>query len=130
MIGRTDTKLIGWILRIAIAGEFFGHGIFGLSGKEEWIGWIIQITAAPTDLATQLLFLIGILDLLIALIVIVKPIRLALLWATLWGFWTALLRPIVGEPIWDFIERWPNWGAPLTLLLILGWPKTWRQWLS
>ena len=47
---------------------------------------------------------------------------------TLWGFWTALIRQIVGEPIWDFVERWANWGAPLALLLLIGWPKNWREW--
>jgi len=44
-----------------------------------------------------------------------------------WGFRTALLRPIVGEPIWDFIERWANWGAPLALLLLIGWPKSFKE---
>ena len=29
----------------------------------------------------------------------------------------------VPDPIWDFVERWANWGAPLALLLLLGWPK-------
>jgi len=36
-----------------------------------------------------------------------------------WGFWTALVRPLVGEPIWDFVERWANWGAPLALYLLM-----------
>jgi len=62
--------------------------------------------------------------------VLVKPIRVALLWAVLWGFWTALLRPIVGESFWDFVERSANWGAPLALLLMLGWPKSLREWFS
>jgi hypothetical protein len=79
-------------------------------------------------LAVKILFFVGLLDMLVALIVLLRPIRLVLLWATFWGFWTALLRPLVGEPIFDFIERWTNWGAPLALLLLLGWPKRWREW--
>ena len=51
-------------------------------------------------------------------VVLGKPVRPVLLWATAWGFWTALVRPFVGEPIWDFIERWANWGAPLALYLL------------
>jgi sorbitol-specific phosphotransferase system component IIC len=78
--------------------------------------------------AGTLLMWIGILDMLVALIVLVKPIRVVLLWAALWGFWTALLRPIVGEPIWDFVERSANWGAPLALLLTTPWPRTLREW--
>ena len=57
-----------------------------------------------------------------------QPIRLALLWMAFWGFWTALIRPIVGMPIWDFVERWANWGAPLALLFMRGWPKDIRSW--
>jgi len=45
--------------------------------------------------------------------------RIPLLWMVFWGFWTALLRPIVGMPIWDFVERWANWGAPLALYFLL-----------
>ena len=67
-------------------------------------------------MAATLLTLVGLLDLLVALIVLVWPIRVAVLWAAFWGFWTALVRPIVGEPIWDFIERWANWGAPLCFI--------------
>lgn len=125
-----NTKLIEWVLRIAVAGEFVGHGVFALQGKKAWIGWISQLTGAGTETAGTLLFLIGAMDLIVALIVLLKPIRAALLWAAFWGFWTALVRPIVGEPIWDFIERWPNWGAPLALLLIIGWPKNWKEWFK
>lgn len=125
-----NSKIIQWILRIAIFGEFVGHGVLALQGKKTWIDWMQQLTGMEIGLATQLLFLIGLLDLLVAVFVLVKPVRLILLWATFWGFWTALLRPIVGEPIWDFVERWPNWGAPLALLFLLGWPKNWREWLK
>ena len=125
-----NNKVIQWVLRIAVAGEFIGHGVFGLGGKKEWLDWISQLTNAPTDLARKLLFLVGLLGLLVALIVLVRPISLVLLWATFWGFWTALLRPIVGEPIWDFVERSANWGAPLTLLLLIGWPKSWKELLK
>lgn len=125
-----NIKLIEWILRIAVAGEFVGHGVFALQGKKAWVGWISQLTGAGAETAGTLLFLIGAMDLFVALIILLKPIRVALLWAAFWGFWTALVRPLVGEPIWDFIERWSNWGAPLALLLIMGWPKTFKEWFK
>ena len=125
-----NNKLIEWILRIAVAGEFVGHGVFALQGKAQWVGWFSKFGVTDTVLATKLLFFVGLLDLLVALIVLLRPIRLVLLWAVLWGFWTALIRPIVGEPIWDFVERWANWGAPLALLILLGWPKNWREWFK
>jgi hypothetical protein len=68
----------------------------------------------------------------VALIVLTRPVRIILLWAVFWGFWTALVRPIVSGftgPSWlDFIERFANWGAPLALLLMLGWPRRVREW--
>lgn len=112
-------KKIEWILRIAVAGEFLGHGVFALQGKQAWIGWFEKLTGVGPDLAAQLLFVVGLMDLAVALIVLFRPVRLVLLWAAFWGFWTALVRPLVGEPIWDFIERWANWGAPLALYYLL-----------
>lgn len=123
-----NTKLIGWILRIAVAGEFIGHGVFALQGKQDWIKWFGNFGVQDPALATQLLFFIGLLDITVALIVLCKPIRAVLLWAVLWGFWTALLRPLVGMPIWDFVERSANWGAPLALLFLDGAPKSFNAW--
>lgn len=125
-----NTKLIEWVLRISVAGEFLGHGVFALQGKETWVGWFSTFGITDVALATKLLFIVGTIDTLLAVLVLVKPIRAALLWMVLWGFWTALLRPIVGEPIWDFVERSANWGAPLALLLLLGWPKTFKEWFK
>lgn len=119
-----------WVLRIAVAGEFFGHGMFAFNGKEQWVGWIQQILSVDSGVALTILTCIGWMDIMVALFVLVKPVRIVLLWAVFWGFWTALLRPIVGEPIWDFVERWANWGAPLALLLLLPWPRGFRQWFS
>lgn len=125
-----NTKVVEWVLKIAVAGEFIGHGVFALQGKKAWIGWIQEFGFSDFEVASRILFLIGLIDLAVALIVLVKPIRIILLWAAFWGFWTALVRPIVGEPIWDFVERWANWGAPLALLLVIGWPKTLKEWLK
>lgn len=112
-------KKITFVLRLAVFGEFLGHGIFALQGKPQWLGWISQITGASDILAAKILLGVGILDILIALIVLIKPLKPILIWAVFWGFWTALVRPLVGEPIWDFVERWANWGAPLALFLLL-----------
>src|SRR3989338_6867902 len=125
-----DTKIVKWVLRIAVAGEFICHGVFALQGKKAWIGWISQLTGAETGAAAIMLTIVGLLGLLGALIVLTRPIRLILLWAAFWGFWTALVRPLVGEPIWDFIERWANSAAPLALLLLIGWPKSWKEWFK
>ncbi len=125
-----NSKLTNWVLRVAVAGEFIGHGVFAIQGKQQWIGWFANFGISDVGLATQLLFFVGLADILAALIILVRPIRAVLLWMAFWGFWTALVRPLVGEPIWDFVERSANWGAPLALLLLIGWPKTLKDWLS
>lgn len=73
-------------MRVAVAGEFFGHGVFALQIKEDWIGWFAKFGVNDPNIATQLLFLVGLLDLTVALIILVRPIRIALLWAVAWGF--------------------------------------------
>ena len=98
-----NLKLIEWVLRIAVAGEFMGHGVFAVLGKQAWIGWVAKFGIADVGLATKLLFLIGVIDIALAILILIKPVRLTLLWMVFWGFWTALLRPIVGEPFWDFV---------------------------
>jgi len=73
------------------------------------------------------MILIGIIDVTVAIFAILAPIRIVLIYGTIWGFLTALARPIAGDPIWDFVERWTNWGAPLALLYIKGLPKNFKD---
>ena len=111
----TNDKKIEWILRIGVAGEFLGHGVFAVLGKADWIKWTVQLTGLDTATATTFMLAVGVADILLAILVLLKPIRPILLWMAFWGFWTALVRPLVGLPIWDFIERFANWAAPLAL---------------
>ena len=104
-----------WLLRVGVAGEFLGHGLLAVGGKADWIGWISNMLKVETSTATTLLLIIGIIDVILALIVLFKPIKSVLLWMAFWGFWTALVRPLVGQSILDFIERFANWAAPLAL---------------
>ena len=114
-----NTKWAEWILRIGVAGEFIGHGAFAIQGKADWVAWFAKFGIGDPVLATQILFLIGLLDFVVATIVLLRPVKSVLLWAAFWGFFTALVRPIVGQPIWDFIERFANWAAPLALYYLI-----------
>jgi len=125
-----NLKIAEWVLRIAVAGEFIGHGVFALQGKKDWIGWFAKFGISDPEIAAQLLFILGIVDIVLAIFILIRPVRVILLWMAFWGFWTALLRPIVGMPVWDFVERWANWGAPLALLLLIGWPKSLKEWFT
>ncbi len=114
----TNEKKLEWILRIGVAGEFLGHGVFAVLGKADWIKWTEQLTGLDTATATTFMLVVGVIDILLAILVLTKPMKPVLLWMAFWGFWTALIRPLVGMPIWDFIERSANWAAPLALFYL------------
>lgn len=109
-----NNKALEWILRIGIAGEFIGHAVFALQGKETWLKYFTPLGISAEG-AAQILPFIGAMDLTLGLLVLIKPMRPLLLWMALWGLITGLARPLGGDPIWDFIERFPNWAAPLAL---------------
>jgi len=104
--------------------------MFALQGKEGWFKYFYPFGITNAETITTLLLLVGIMDIALAILILTRPVRAALLWMAVWGLWTAMIRwPFGPDPIWDFVERSANWGAPLALLLMLGWPKTLRDWL-
>jgi len=113
---------IEWLLRIGVFLTFIGHGFFAISGKTQWLPYL-SVFGFSKIIAFKLLFFIGVIDVIIAFSILFKPFRYVLLWAALWAFSAALMRPIVGEPLWDFVERGSNWIAPLTLFFLLDYKK-------
>lgn len=118
-----------WILRIASAMIFAGHGAYAIGVRADWIRFFHTVRMSTTS-AETLMPLIGALDLALAVVVLVRPVRIALLWMAFWAAWTAILRPLSGDAILELLERGGNWGAPLALLFLKGWPKSPRVWLS
>ena len=125
-----NNKTAEWILRIAVAGEFIGHGAFAVQAKAGWFKYFYALGITGDETIKALLLLVGALDIALAALVLIRPVRIALLWMAFWGLWTALIRWPIGpdEPVWDFVERWANWGAPLALLFLRGWPQIFREW--
>jgi len=109
-----------WVLKIGVFGIFLGHGLYAIQVKMAWIPFLENI-GFSNDQAVQIMPYIGYLDILIAISVLFKPLRAVLLWAIFWAFLTALMRPLTGGSIIDFIERAGNWVTPLALLLLLKW---------
>src|SRR5947207_10742670 len=99
---------ICWLLRLACGLEFIGHGAFGVMTKAAWVPYFGTL-GIPEDWAYRLMPAIGSVDIALGSLVLLKPIRAALLYMTIWGLWTALLRPLSGEPFWETIERAPNY---------------------
>lgn len=125
-----ETSKIEWILRVAMFGEFLGHGVFAWQLKKRFLEMLGAMTGITGSLADTLMKTVGAVDIFVAFLVLVKPIRVVLIWGAFWGFMTAVARPAAGDPIWDFVERWANIGVPLALLYVRGLPKTAKDWLS
>ena len=118
--------LLFWLLRIACFCEFVGHGAFGIITKAAWVPYF-GVVGIPERWAYKLMPVVGSVDIFLGFLVLLKPIRAALLYMAVWGLWTALLRPLAGEPFWETIERAPNYLVPLALLYLRGLPRTWRE---
>ncbi len=120
MVTYSDKSLntIVWILKIGVFGIFFGHGIYAIQIQPSWIPFL-ETVGFSTDFASKIMPYIGYLDVLIAFSILIKPLQFILIWAVLWAFLTALIRPIAGGSILDFIERSGNWATPLALLVIV-----------
>ncbi len=128
-MSRTAGTRIFWLLRLACAAEFIGHGAFGIITKAVWVPYF-GVVGIPEDVAYRLMPVIGTIDISLGILVLLTPVRAALLYMAFWGFMTATIRPIAGEPVWEFLERAPNWGVPLALLYLRGWGTTLRTWLQ
>ena len=116
---KNDNNLyIEYILRIATAFIFAGHGVFALQTHPQWIHYLTTV-GFSIEQARTIMPLIGALDIAVALHILAFPKEYVLIWAVVWTFATATIRPLAGEPIWAFIERGGNWATPLVLILVL-----------
>jgi uncharacterized membrane protein YphA (DoxX/SURF4 family) len=122
---RTEQKL-HYILRMAVAMCFIGHGAFGVITKEIWCNYFAVFGIGKAT-AYMLMPWVGAFDILLGVIMLFFPVRAIALWLVCWGTLTALLRPLSGEPVAEVIERAGNFGAPLALLLLSGSIKNWKQ---
>ena len=110
-------KKIYSTLRIACAMCFIGHGAFGIITKAIWCNYF-GVFDIGHDMAYSLMPYVGVMDISLGLLILVYPLRIVFGWLIIWGTFTAMLRPLSGEPFAEFIERAGNYGAPLALLLL------------
>lgn len=110
---------IHYILRIAVAMCFIGHGAFGIITKEIWCNYF-AVFGIDKATAYTLMPWVGAFDIAMGVIMLFYPLRAIALWLVIWGLFTATLRPLSGEPFAEVIERAGNFGAPLALLILSG----------
>ena len=121
---RSDVAPAFDVLRVGAALCFIGHGAFGFIGKEGWLPYF-AVAGIPPRWAWGLMPWIGAVDVLAGMAVLFAPRRLPLIYMAVWGAWTALLRPLAGESVFEAVERAGNYGVPLALLLLVGLPRSW-----
>jgi len=118
----SELKWVKLILRVGISGTFLGHGILAVGVNIVWLPFFTTIGIGVEE-GKILMPIIGVLDLLISIMVMFRPIKAILIWAIFWTFLTALMRPLSGTDIWPFIERFSFWAAPMALLVLNGLPR-------
>lgn len=112
----TEQKIY-YTLRIACAMCFIGHGSFGIITKEVWCNYF-GVFGIDHNTSYLLMPYVGVMDISMGLLILFYPLRAAFGWLVIWGFITASMRPLSGEPFAEFIERAGNYGAPLALLIL------------
>lgn len=95
---------------------FIGHGVFGVITKQAWCNYF-AVFGIHESLAYQLMPWVGTVDIFLGVIFLFYPLRAIAIWMVGWALFTALLRPLSGEPVAEFVERAGNFGTPFVLLL-------------
>jgi len=119
-----------WLLRIAIASTFIGHGLAAYWLKPGFVDLIVgtidtflgsdwRLAEEREKFALILLPWIGRIDFLLAALILIpfKRLRTVALWMAIWGFVTAVSRVTAfGWERWpDLMIRAANGGIPLLL---------------
>ena len=124
-----STRALWWTLRIAAALCFIGHGAFGILTKESWVPFF-GLVGVSRETAFTLMPVIGIVDIVVGLTVLITPRPAVLLYMVAWAVWTAALRPLTGDAVFEMLERAGNYGVPLAML-VMCWPRSgWRRWFE
>jgi hypothetical protein len=112
-----------WVLRLGAALCFIGHGAFGFITKAAWIPYF-GVVGIPESWAVRLMPVVGAVDVTAGMAVLFAPRGLPLIYMTVWAAWTALLRPLAGESLFETLERAANYGVPFALLMLTTVPRS------
>lgn len=112
---------IAWTLRMTTALLLIGHGGFDFAMQKDWSGYAAAVGIDPAMLASHPLRpFAGWFEGALGLLALAWPGAPLLLFIFAWKLGTEALRPLAGEPIWEFIERGGSYAAPLALAWLYG----------
>ena len=131
--GRFSWKKNALFLKTLVALTFIGHGLFAM-GLHFVPGGFIQMTQNilmfDVDGSRTFLFVVGLLDLLVAVCIFIKPFQLpAMVYMVFWGVLTSLARfvgyyyhapteEVFGVYLFETIWRTSHFLAPLILVMM------------
>lgn len=113
------------LFKLGIALTFLGHGISAVNYHPEFLDYIITFSDEFLDydisykLAKILLFSIGVLDIILALMVFLKSNKVVWGYMAVWGLVVSYWRVIYFAEggVYAFLVRAPFWGIPLFFIL-------------
>lgn len=119
-----QTLALPLILRTGVALCFIGHGCYGILTKAAWLPYF-EVVGIGESTAWLLMPWVGAMDIAIGFLAFIWPCRALFVWATVWTFWTALLRPLAGQGWSELLERAGNYGVPVAILVATGLTGGW-----
>jgi hypothetical protein len=90
--------------------------MFGIRQKVDWLVFYRPL-GIPDSIAVATMPLVGLVDITMGYLALLRPTRAVLMYTAFWGIFTGLLRPFVGMSFFEALERAGNYGPSLALLL-------------
>jgi hypothetical protein len=116
-----------WFLRVGVAAEFIGHGLAGAAHSKAWFPYFKFFGISQSSADHHWFYVTATCDITFAILTLIRPMRVVLMYMAFWGLFTAILRPVTGESVFELVERGANYGMPLAFLLLAGVPMAWRD---
>jgi hypothetical protein len=111
-----DRANAGRVLLWTTATLLFAHGALQAVEQKPMFTAMYAAVGVPASVIS----LIGVGEMLTALLVLIAPVPALLLLIAAWKLATEALFPISGAPVWEFIERGGSYAAPIALVLLSG----------
>ena len=104
------------VLAFAVVFLLVGHGMLGLSGKPGHIANYASLFSPSAAIdATRIA---GLLEILLAVAVVLRPSAGVLLLVAAWKIGTESLFVTAGAPAWEVVERGGSFAAPIALAIV------------
>lgn len=120
-LSRTKATQLQWILRLSVAMLLFGHAGIGLFDHPAWASYFHLFGVSKSTVgADSLIAIVSWGEIALGLAVLIRPSPALLLFVVGWKAFEEILRPIAGEHVGQFVERFGDYCAPIALIIVLS----------